>query len=100
MLGRRYAPEVLERWGIINLVVGEKELFSAARSLAKQLAAGPTVAIGAIKKLADVAVNEGVTAADRCGAELLAPVWDSEDLASGREAMQKTGPGTAAFEGK
>ena len=100
MLGRRYDPEVLERWGVINLVVGEKELLSAARSLAKQLAAGPTVAIGSIKKLADVTVKEGVSAADSCAAELLAPVWDSRDLVRGREAMRETGPGTANFEGK
>ena len=100
MLGRRYDPEVLERWGVINLVVGEKELLSAARSLAKQLAAGPTVAIGSIKRLADVTVKEGVAAADSCAAELLAPVWDSRDLVRGREAMRETGPGTANFEGK
>ncbi|MGI9411395.1 MAG: enoyl-CoA hydratase/isomerase family protein, partial [Hyphomicrobiaceae bacterium] len=41
MLGRRYAPDVLERWGVINLVVPDDELASASLSLARQLAAGP-----------------------------------------------------------
>ena len=99
MLGRRYAPELLERWGVINLVVGEKELFSASLSLAKQLGAGPTVAIRSIKKIANITVNQGVKEADRTAGDLLSPVWNSQDLKRGREAMQKTGPGTAAFEG-
>ena len=99
MLGRRYAPELLERWGVINLVVGEKELFSAGLSLAKQLGAGPTVAIRSIKKIANITVNQGVKEADRTAGDLLSPVWNSRDLKRGREAMQKTGPGTAAFEG-
>jgi enoyl-CoA hydratase/carnithine racemase len=99
MLGRRYAPELLERWGVINLVVGEKELFSAGLSLAKQLGAGPTVAIGSIKKIANITVDQGVKEADRTAGDLLSPVWNSRDLKRGREAMQKTGPGTAAFEG-
>ena len=61
--------------------------------------AGPTVAIGSIKKIANITVNQGVKEADRTAGDLLSPVWNSQDLKRGREAMQKTGPGTAAFEG-
>ena len=39
MLGRRYSPDVLERWGVINLVTAEEELESASLSFAQQLAA-------------------------------------------------------------
>ena len=99
MLGRRYSPEVLERWGVINLVTADAELESAALSLAQQLASGPTVALNAIKRITRIASNEGVHAADQALADELAPMWDSEDVKRGMAAMAKTGPGTAVFEG-
>lgn len=99
MLGRRYAPETLERWGVINLVVKENDLQSTALSLARQLAAGPTVAIGSIKRLVNLTLNEGVDAADAALANELERMWKSQDLVRGREAMATSGPGTAVFEG-
>ena len=100
MLGRRYKPEVLERWGVINLVVVDEELGSASMSLARQLAAGPTVAITGIKQLVNIALNEGVQAADRKNGAALAATWRSEDLQTGMKAIREGGPGTAVFEGK
>lgn len=100
MLGRRYKPEVLERWGVINLVVADGEIGSASLSLARQLAAGPTVAIAGIKKLVNIAVNEGTEAADRANGLALEAMWQSEDLQTGLKAMREGGPGTAIFEGK
>jgi len=99
MLGRRYSPDVLERWGVINLVTADDELESAALSLAQQLASGPTVALNVIKRIARIAGNEGVQAADQALAEELAPMWASEDVKRGLAAMVETGPGTAVFEG-
>ncbi|MEM7017839.1 MAG: enoyl-CoA hydratase/isomerase family protein [Pseudomonadota bacterium] len=99
MLGRRYSPEVLERWGIINLVVADNELHSASLSMARQLAAGPTVALGCIKRLVRTSVTKGVKAADKALEEELAPMWESNDVKRGMEAMKQTGPGTAIFEG-
>ncbi|MEM7403948.1 MAG: enoyl-CoA hydratase/isomerase family protein [Pseudomonadota bacterium] len=99
MLGRRYRPELLERWGIINLVTADEQLAAASLSLAKQLAAGPTVALGCIKDIVHVAIHEGTEAADRALQTRLAPMWASEDLKRGTEAMRDTGPGTAIFEG-
>ena len=52
MLGRRQTPEAFERWGIVNLVVPEAELPTAAMTLARQLAAGPTKALAGAKRLA------------------------------------------------
>jgi len=99
MLGRRYAPETLERWGVINLVVKEEDLANASLSLARQLASGPTVAIAGIKRLVNVTLNEGIAAADAGLATELKPMWRSEDLKRGIKAMQTNGPGTAGFEG-
>jgi enoyl-CoA hydratase/carnithine racemase len=99
MLGRRYQPEVLERWGVINLVVPDAELESASMSWARQLAAGPTIALGAIKRLARIASTDGVRAADEALAAELAPMWASEDVKRGMTSMAKYGPGSAIFEG-
>ena len=100
MLGRRYSPDVLERWGVINLVVPDGELTSASLSMVRQLAAGPTIALGAIKRLVQIAVNDGTRAADEVLAEELLAVWASNDVKHGMNAMEATGPGSAIFEGK
>ena len=99
MLGRRYRPVVLERWGVVNLVVPDDELPTASMSFARQLAAGPTVALGSIKRLARIATTDGVRAADEALAHELAPMWASKDVTRGMEAMAKLGPGSAVFEG-
>src|ERR1700732_4883201 len=49
MFGRRHDPVALERRGVLNLVVARSALASAPLSWARQLAAGPTVALRAIK---------------------------------------------------
>lgn len=100
MLGRRYQPQLLEQWGVINLVTADDELHGAAMSLARQLAAGPSVAIAGIKRLVNVAINDGVAAADREINTALADMWRSEDLQIGLKAMRDGGPGTAVFKGR
>lgn len=99
IFGRRHDPEVLERWGVVNLVVADEELENASMSWARQLATGPTLAYGQVKKLAAVAANEGVHAADLEQERLAEPVWASNDLQTGLAAFAETGPGSAIFEG-
>lgn len=99
MLGRRYRPAELERLGVVNLVVPDAELEDASMSLARQLAAGPTVALGVIKRIVNIAVNSGTRAADQALTDELAAMWASNDVKRGTEAMFAQGPGTAVFEG-
>lgn len=99
MLGRRYRPAELERLGVVNLVVADGELADASMSLARQLAAGPTVALGVIKRMVNIAVNSGTQAADEALSSELAAMWASNDVKRGTEAMFTDGPGTAVFEG-
>ena len=99
MFGRRHDPELLERWGVINVVVADEALDEASRSWAQQLAAGPTVAYASIKKLAVIASNDGVRAADLAQEDARQDVWGSEDLQRGLEAFNESGPGTAIFQG-
>lgn len=100
MFGRRHDPTSLERWGIINLVVADDELANAALSWVRQLATGPTVSYGVIKKLAATAADEGVRAADLVQDEVVQAIWASEDLQTGLSAFAETGPGTAIFLGR
>ena len=99
MFGRRQDPHALERWGVINLVAAEAELGNVALSWARQLAAGPTVALKSIKTLADLAARRGVAAADERQAEVNAWMWASRDQKRGVAAFNATGPGSAVFEG-
>jgi enoyl-CoA hydratase/carnithine racemase len=99
MFGRRHDPRALERWGIINLVVPEAELGTAALSWARQLAAGPTVALRSIKTLANLAARHGIAGADARQTEMSDQMWASTDQKRGLAAFAATGPGSAVFEG-
>jgi enoyl-CoA hydratase/carnithine racemase len=100
MLGRRYDPGTLERWGLINRVVADEQLETATMTLAQELAHGPTVAHAATKALVAVATHESVRAADEAMAELQVPIWRSEDLRTGLASFAEAGPGMARFEGR
>ena len=99
MFGRRQDPHALERWGVINLVAAEAELGNVALSWARQLAAGPTVALKSVKTLANLAARGGVAAADARQAEVNGWMWASQDQKRGIAAFNATGPGSAVFEG-
>jgi enoyl-CoA hydratase/carnithine racemase len=99
MFGRRQDPKALERMGVVNLVAAEAELPSVSLSWARQLAAGPTVALNCIKTLANLASRHGMAAADARQAEINRKMWESEDQVRGLEAFAVTGPGSGVFEG-
>jgi enoyl-CoA hydratase/carnithine racemase len=100
MLARRYDPPTLERWGLINLVVPDDDLDKVTQSLAQEFARGPTLAHAATKRLAHIAANQGVAAADEAMGEIQQPIWRSEDLKAGLSSFRKNGPGLARFEGR
>lgn len=100
MLARRYDSETLARWGLINLAVPDDNLHSVTMSLATEFASGPTVAHAATKRLAYIAANEGVLAADVAMEEIQEPIWASDDLKQGLGSFQKNGPGLAKFKGR
>lgn len=99
MFGRRQDPAALERWGAINLVVAEAELPQASMSWARQLAAGPTVALRGIKTLANLSMQHGIAGADARQTEISNQMWASADQKRGLAAFAATGPGSGVFEG-
>ena len=51
LTGRPYPAATMMEWGVVNRVLPKAELESKARSFAERLAAGPTVAHGATKRI-------------------------------------------------
>lgn len=100
MLARRHDAKTFEKWGLVNLVTSEAEIAEASLSFARQLSVGATVSMRCIKTLAQVAVQEGVQAADRRQIAITDLMWASADAKSGIEAYLATGPGTGAFVGQ
>jgi enoyl-CoA hydratase/carnithine racemase len=95
LLGRRHTAASLERWGLVNQVVADEALAEASLSLARQLAAGPTVAYGAVKRIANHTARYGVEAGDALTPEVAESVWSSDDFQAGLETFLRTGsPGT------
>ncbi|ALL68798.1 Enoyl-CoA hydratase [Paraburkholderia caribensis MBA4] len=99
LIGRRHSAEAFERWGIINHVVPEGELQTAAMSFARQLAAGPTKVLNGIKQQANLAANGGVRSADLEQINLNNMIWKTGDRERGFASFFATGPATAEFKG-
>jgi len=51
LLGERLPAEMALQWGLVNRVVDDAELMDKAKDLARDLANGPTVALGLIRRL-------------------------------------------------
>jgi enoyl-CoA hydratase/carnithine racemase len=98
LTARAYPAETMREWGVVNRVVTADELHAKARAFARRLADGPTLAHGATKRLIQLAVDDGVQAADAALPEVGAPVMASEDLQNGARALLENGPGHATFE--
>ena len=99
LLGRRHPAATLEQWGLITQVVADEALAEASLGLARQLAAGPTIAYAAAKRIANETAARGVRAGDDLTAEAVAPVWRSDDLKTGLEAFLTRGTADATFSG-
>ncbi|MEU8383326.1 enoyl-CoA hydratase/isomerase family protein [Streptosporangium sp. NPDC048865] len=99
MLGRRYDARTMERWGVVNRVVPDERLGAATTALARELAAGPTVAHAATKKLVSIAADQGVRAADEAMSRIQEPIFRSEDFRAGVDSLNRNGPGMARFGG-
>jgi enoyl-CoA hydratase/carnithine racemase len=100
MTARAYPAQTMLDWGVVNRVVPAGELLDKARAFAQRLAAGPTLAHAATKRMIALTVDEGVAAADAALPEVGAAVMASQDLQSGARTLLEKGPGHATFEGR
>ncbi len=78
------APEALE-WGIVNEVVEDGQALARATALAKQLAAGPTLAYGAVKQLLNGTFDQTLESQMELESRAIADLSRSDD---GREGIR------------
>jgi len=100
LTARAYPAETMLDWGVVNRVVPAADLAEKAHVFARRLAAGPTLAHAATKRMIRLTVDEGVEAADAALPEVGGRVMASRDLQNGARTLLEKGPGHATFEGR
>ena len=98
--GERYPAAVLERWNVVNRVLPDDGFATAAREHAHRLAAGPTVAHAATKRLVTAAVRHGARAADDLVPEVSGALFGTADLRGAVASFLDEGPGKASYQGR
>jgi enoyl-CoA hydratase len=100
MTGGLYPAEKLVEWGVVNRVVPSADLVPKGLAFAQRLAAGPTLAHAATKRIIRAYLDDGVAGADAVTPEVAAELFDSEDLKRAVRSFLDEGPGKATFEGR
>jgi enoyl-CoA hydratase/carnithine racemase len=93
---RPYPAQTMLDWGVVNRVVPAEDLHENARSFTERLAAGPTLAHAATKRMIRLTVDEADAGLPEVGAKVMA----SEDLQNGARTLLEKGPGHTTFEGR
>jgi enoyl-CoA hydratase/carnithine racemase len=98
--GGLYDAEVLERWNVVNRVLPDADLLEKGMAFAQRLAAGPTRAHAATKRIIRAYLEDGVDKADRETPKVAASLFETEDLQNAVRSFLEEGPGKATFEGR
>jgi enoyl-CoA hydratase/carnithine racemase len=100
MSGGLYDAATLERWNVVNRVVGDEDLAEKSMRFARRLADGPTLANAATKRMVRAFLEHGVRGADERVGEIAAPLFATEDLQNAVRSFLEEGPGKATFEAR
>ncbi|MDX6672041.1 MAG: hypothetical protein QOI91_2404 [Solirubrobacteraceae bacterium] len=100
MTGGLYPAPKLVDWGVVNRAVADDELEEKAMRFAARLAAGPTRAHAATKRIVRTYLDEGVAGADAALAQIAGEVVETEDFRHGVRSFLEQGPGNATFAGR
>jgi enoyl-CoA hydratase len=95
-----YEAATLERWNVINRVLPDEELAEKSLRFARRLAAGPTRAHHATKRVVRAYLEHGVRGADERTGSIGAPLFETEDLRRAVKSFLAEGPGKASFGGR
>jgi len=99
--GALYDAATLERWNVVNRVLGDDEIAQKGMAFAHDLAAGPTVAHGMTKKIVRAYLDGGIEHADEVTPGVFAELFETEDLKRAVESFLAEGPGKFKdFQGK
>ncbi len=100
MTGGLYDAAVMERWNVVNRVLPDGELLEKGMKFAHRLAAGPTRAHAATKRIVRAYLEGGIDKADRETPKVAASLFETEDLQNPVKSFLEDGPGKATFEGR
>jgi enoyl-CoA hydratase/carnithine racemase len=100
MTGGLYDAARMLEWGVVNRVVPAEDLVEKGMRFARELAAGPTVAHAATKRIVRAYLDGGIEAADAATPGIAGPLFDSEDLKGAVESFLRDGPGKASYKGR
>ncbi len=100
MTGRPFDAATMERWGVVNRVFPDGEFEREARAFAASLAAGPTRAHAATKRVIRHCLEGGVDEADREVGAIAGGLFATSDLQNAVRTFLEQGPGKATFEGR
>ena len=99
MTGGLYTAETLHDWGVVNRVLPATDLLDKARRFAARLAAGPTQAHAATKRIIRAQADHGTRGADERTAALTSHLFETEDTQNAVHSFLEHGPGKASFKG-
>jgi enoyl-CoA hydratase/carnithine racemase len=100
MTGGIYDAETLERWGVVNRVVDDGAVHEKGMRFAERLAAGPTRAHAATKRIVRAFSDGGIERADEVTPGQFAELFATSDLQGAVRSFLAEGPGKAKFEGR
>ena len=95
-----FGAPTLASWNVVNRVLPDEGFDEAARTFARRLADGPTVAHAATKRIVAAAVAGGSRAADAVVPEVSGPLFETEDLKGAVRSFLAEGPGKASYRGR
>ena len=100
MTGGLYDAATLESWNVVNRVLPDAELMEEGMKFVQRLAAGPTKAHAATKRIIRAYLEGGVDKADRETPKVAASLFETEDLKNAVRSFLEQGPGNATFGGR
>jgi enoyl-CoA hydratase/carnithine racemase len=86
--------------GLADKVVPDDQVYQAARELAAQYAAGPSIAIAAAKRAIDLGLDTDLTSGLEYERASFAGMFATEDARAGMRSFLENGPGKAIFSGR
>ena len=95
-----YDARTLAAWGVVNRVLPDDDLAGASLEFGRRLAAGPTRAHHATKRVLRAYGEGGVPGADDAVSAIAAPLFATRDVRNAVETFLREGPGKATFEGR
>src|SRR5215211_2135909 len=92
MTGGLYDAARMYEWGVVNRVLPAGDLLEKSRKFAGRLAAGPTVAHVATKRIVRAQADHGTRGADERTASLTSHLFETEDARGAIASFLEQGP--------